>query len=90
MDDPARLQACYPDRFSNPKDTPAADRITPVRGPRAGRLQCCEDAPSVSDRRTQAAFFAAVLPSKNCSSSVEPLSAAVDDSRSIVVVTASK
>ena len=37
----------------------------------------------------QAAFFSAFL-SKNCSSSVEPLSAAVDDSFSMVVVTASK
>ena len=35
----------------------------------------------------QAAFF---LPSKNCASSVEPLSAAVEASRSTVVVTASK
>ena len=39
--------------------------------------------------RGQAAFFSTFF-SKNCSSSVEPLRAAVEASRSIVVVTASK
>lgn len=42
----------------------------------------------VEGRARYAAFFFAS--SKNCSSSVEPFSAAVDASRSIVVVTASK
>ena len=51
---------------------------------------------AASKRRTRAPFRArgarrqACLRSKNCSSSVEPLSAAVDASRSIVVVTRSK
>ena len=41
------------------------------------------------DVRDQAAFFSTFF-SKNCSSSVEPFRAAVEASRSIVVVTASK
>ena len=54
-----------------------------MRGVWYDRSAARTDAPPVN----QAAFF---LPSKNCASSVEPFSAAVEASRSTVVVTASK
>ena len=50
----------------------------------------CEIVSSCSAGRCRSILLQACLRSKNCSSSVEPFSAAVDDSRSIVVVTASK
>ncbi len=76
--------------------TAVPDRARAMRrGPRpvtrsAARARRARRRPALPDRDDQAAFFDAALPSKNCSSSVEPFSAAVDASRSIVVVTASK
>ena len=49
-----------------------------------GEMKCYEMRPAIRGLRQ------ACLRSKNCSSSVEPFSAPVDASRSIVVVTASK
>lgn len=76
-------------RGANAADHPQTVRIAPATLATAPRLwikRPCRSRRPVD----QAAFFAAALSSKNCSSSVEPFRAAVDASRSTVVVTASK